>query len=1199
MNALVFAEPSWVHLLWLVAALTAGLVWLEQRGSDALAKLVGSALADRLVIRAAPARRRARLVLFAASGVFMTLALMRPQWGLQFVSTPQVGAEIMIALDVSRSMLAEDVAPNRLERAKADLRDLLDYLRGDQVGLIAFAGRASVVSPLTPDFSFLRLVLDSAGPNTVTRGGTRLEEPIRKAVAGFGEDSGASRSIILITDGEDHDSFPDEAAKEAAERGIKILAVGFGDESGSEILITDPRTGLREALRDADGKVVKSRLDGDTLRKLALATDGAYVPAGTAQLDLESIYDRHIAGLTRGRLDGRSRAIRNEAFQWAAFLALVCLVLGALATASTGREERSPRSAGTAAKLGLFVALATSALLATEARAAFDSQAAGQAQIVLAQAGPAGPGVGSAGDDQQDPTAQAARDEQAPAAKGSEDDKPSGGELLIRPDDPREAYNLALRRMNEGRLDRAAELYEHTREIAGTDAEVRARATFNRGWIDVTRADVALEDDPEAALEAMHGAADWFRRTLALRPGDEDARRNLELMLRRARALADSLAAKEDIELLERINTLIEAQRGFTANLAETMEAAAQTDSEGPAALERLRAKFRILSADELAMLAQAEEVAEEADRELSTLADRAPEELSPEERVRTVQLTNALAYLHRSRERMGQTRARLRRLEAESGYRRSSDALTELKRARDQLLDPVTVLDALIGDTNELLQLSGLSLAIEGGGYDGPPRPWLDDAWLADTSNALSDRTAELAEGMKAGLEGAAAQVAAGEEELPPDQRSFLEAVGEAAPLLADASEAFTRVHQALDSGDVLGALPAEREAMTALVDARERFLDLRRLIDLAWQDETRLAQVLTPNPEAEEPLEAEDLLELTPAAQELQDRNLDRARRLATALDDAEAMLPDADDASAGAPAPDGPSPEEVAAQRERLELAETYLLTARAAMGRASDGLEAANPDGSNAGLGSLLSARRDIEEAVDALFEMRRLFFNVIEHLQDLLRRQVELGDETEEVAALARVKPDEDHSEQSGPLAPRQQTHAMEGQAIAAALVDQASAIRQAAASGAQPQQPGAPSPEQQAAAMEAGAMHVENARTAMQNASGDLAINPAPMDDVRSKQTTAVEELVAALQALQPPPPPEPEEEQEEQEPEEQEDPEEQPGGEQEQPQEEQAERPPADAQRLLQGIRDREAERRAERENAEPLRAEPVEKDW
>ncbi|MFT5041925.1 MAG: Ca-activated chloride channel family protein, partial [Hyphomicrobiaceae bacterium] len=1151
------------------------------------------ALADRLVVRPAPGRRRARLVLFAAAGVFMTLAMMRPQWGLQFVSTPQVGAEIMIALDVSRSMLAEDVAPNRLERAKADLRDLLVYLRGDQVGLIAFAGRASVLSPLTPDFSFLRLVLDGAGPHSVTRGGTRLEEPIRRAVAGFGDDTGASRSIILITDGEDHDSFPAEAAKEAAERGIKILAIGFGDEAGSQILITDPKTGLREPLRDADGKLVQSRLDGDMLRQLASITDGAYVPAGTAQLDLESIYQRHISGLTRGRLDGRARAVRNEAFQWAALLALVCL---ALAAATTAGATNDARKSGTGA---LSLLLLLTSLLASPLTSSATTTA--HAQPTATPPDQAAVAVATATEGPDEPN-QAADAEEAKAGDGKSSDEG----LLLRPDDGREAYNLALRRMNEGRLDRSAELYEHAREVAGTDAEARARATFNRAWIDVTRADVALADDPQAALESLQGAADWFRRTLALRPGDDEARMNLELVLRRARALADSLAEKDETPLLDRINTLIERQREFAASMAETMEAAAQSDQEGPAALERLRARFRLMSADELDMLSEAEGVADEADRELAPLVDVDPDDpdgLAPEQRVRAVQLTNTLAYLHRARERMGQTRSRLRRLEAESAYRRASNAMAELKRARDQLLDPVTVLDALIADASELVQLTGLGISIKSQAYDGPPRPWLDKEWLADNATSLGERTEELGEGMRAGLEGANEQAAAAEEQLPADQQTFLEAVGQAAPLLADAASALSDVNQLLLSGDLLASLGPQRTAITAMVDARERFLDLRRLIDLAWNDETRLDQVLASKDHAPQPgqppaLTDEQLLELIPGAVELQQRNLDRASRIANALKDAKAALPRNGDEAA---AEGGPSPEEIDAERQRLAMASNYLVTARAAMDRAKERLETADSSKGVVGSSALADARREIGQATEHLFDLRRLFFNVVEHLQDLLRRQVELGDETEEVAALARVKPDEDHSEKSGPLAPRQETHANQAQAISAALAQQAVAIRQSAASGAQqqqPQQPGAPAPEEQAAAMDTASVHVANAQTAMMDATGDLAINPAPMGEVRGQQIVAVAELTAALQALSPPPPPE---EQEPEEQEEQQEPEEQDGGEDEQPSEEeqQAEPPPADAQRLLQGIRDREAERRAERENNDPARNEPVEKDW
>jgi len=346
-TGLYFAATHWVYLLWAVATFIALLAWLERRGQGDLDRFVAVPLQSRLVLRTPPLRRALRLIFLGLCGFFITLALMRPQWGGRFVSTPQVGARIMVCLDVSRSMLAEDVVPNRLERAKAELRDLLSYLDGDQVGLIAFAGRAAVLSPLTPDFSFLRLGLDAAGPHSVARGGTRLEEPIRKALAGFrerGRVGEVSRSILLITDGEDHDSFPLEAAGTAAERGVRILAIGFGDEAGSELEVTDPRTGARTLVRDADGNPVRSRLDGDLLREMALVTGGAYIPAGTGAIDLESIYERHIAGLTRGRLAGGGYPVRNDIFQWPLLCALLCLLAAVVPSGQRTVNEITQRT---------------------------------------------------------------------------------------------------------------------------------------------------------------------------------------------------------------------------------------------------------------------------------------------------------------------------------------------------------------------------------------------------------------------------------------------------------------------------------------------------------------------------------------------------------------------------------------------------------------------------------------------------------------------------------------------------------------------------------------------------------------------------------------------------------------------------------------------------------------------------------------
>ena len=340
MSQLVFEAPHYIHGLWLVAAIAGALWWLDRRLRRDTLEWIAPQLRARLIRSTTPAQRALRIVLLALAAAAMVTALMRPQWGYSTIITPRSGAQIMIALDVSRSMLAEDTVPNRLDRAKAEIRDLLNSLDGDQVGLIAFAGRATVLAPLTPDFRFVDLSLKDAIPGVTGRGGTRLEDPIRKASAGFGNAGHVSRSLILITDGEDHDSFPKAAAEQARDLGVRILAIGFGDEGGAPITITEPNTGARTQLRDDNGVVVQSRLDGDLLRELASITDGAYIPAGTGALDLESIYEAHIAPLTRGSIDGRERRIPNEVYQWP-LLASMMFLFGALLSTYSARTART------------------------------------------------------------------------------------------------------------------------------------------------------------------------------------------------------------------------------------------------------------------------------------------------------------------------------------------------------------------------------------------------------------------------------------------------------------------------------------------------------------------------------------------------------------------------------------------------------------------------------------------------------------------------------------------------------------------------------------------------------------------------------------------------------------------------------------------------------------------------------------------
>ena len=328
MRDVVFANPLWIHAVWPALALVALLGFLELRSRDVLGRFVSAAMQPRLAQSASVPRRVAKLVLVLATLLFGIAALMRPQTpgSTEAVPTRKTGADILVVLDVSKSMLAEDAAPNRLARAKADIAEFVDRVNGHRVGLVAFAGRAAVMSPLTTDYGFFHLVLKGVHPDAVGRGGTRLGDAIRTGIATFGANRGASRLMLLITDGEDHDSYPVDAAEEALAAGIRIVAIGFGSEEGSEIALTDADTGARNVLVDDNGAPVLSRLDGALLRDIALRTEGVYVPAGTSAIDLDAIVEAHVQPMVAEAATQLHRRAPTEHYFWLLLAALACFV---------------------------------------------------------------------------------------------------------------------------------------------------------------------------------------------------------------------------------------------------------------------------------------------------------------------------------------------------------------------------------------------------------------------------------------------------------------------------------------------------------------------------------------------------------------------------------------------------------------------------------------------------------------------------------------------------------------------------------------------------------------------------------------------------------------------------------------------------------------------------------------------------------
>ena len=311
-----FAEVQRIHLVWIALVAVIALGALELRSRSALGAFLSPVMQRRLTAQPTLGRTLARLGLLLCAMLAAIFAVMRPQarGETETVTAVQSSADVMFVLDTSRSMLAEDAPPNRLARAKAEIAQLVGQLDRHRVGLVAFAGRAAMLCPVTPDHAFFTTVLAAVDTRSAGRGGTRVGEAIKTAVRGFPAGQGA-KLMVLITDGDDQDPYSEDAAKLARDAGIKIVAIGLGSETGSEITLTDPQTGAKTKLM-YEGKPVISKLDGDRLRKIALVTEGAYIPAGTSAVDLESIMRTHVAPMVSAAVASAQRVIPAERYTW-------------------------------------------------------------------------------------------------------------------------------------------------------------------------------------------------------------------------------------------------------------------------------------------------------------------------------------------------------------------------------------------------------------------------------------------------------------------------------------------------------------------------------------------------------------------------------------------------------------------------------------------------------------------------------------------------------------------------------------------------------------------------------------------------------------------------------------------------------------------------------------------------------------------
>jgi Ca-activated chloride channel family protein len=331
--------PDRIHFIWAALLVAGGLLALELRSRATLSAFMSPVMQRRLTAQASQQRTLVKLGLLLLAMISAVLAVRRPQslGETETVTSSAPVADVMFVLDTSRSMLAEDTAPNRFARAKAEIGQLVSRLEGQRVGLVAFAGRAAPVCPLTPDHSFFRTVLATVDTHSAGRGGTKIGEAIKVALRGFSPEPGA-KLIVLITDGDDQDPYSEEAAKAARDAGVKIVAVGLGSEEGSQITLTDPVTKSKTTLMH-DGQPVISKLNGEQLRKIALVTEGAYIPAGKSAIDLDSIMAAHVTPIVKEAESKAVRVIPAERYTWFV-LASLAFLLAALWVGSGASARR-------------------------------------------------------------------------------------------------------------------------------------------------------------------------------------------------------------------------------------------------------------------------------------------------------------------------------------------------------------------------------------------------------------------------------------------------------------------------------------------------------------------------------------------------------------------------------------------------------------------------------------------------------------------------------------------------------------------------------------------------------------------------------------------------------------------------------------------------------------------------------------------
>ena len=522
------------NLLWLLAILPplliAFLFWAWRAKQKQIAQFVQSRLLANLTVGVSQGRQKLRLVLLATSVAFLLLAVAGPQFGTDWQEARQQGLDVIVAIDTSRSMLATDIAPNRLTRAKLAALDLMRLAKSDRLGLIAFAGSAFLQCPLTLDEEAFRQNVEAMNVGIIPQGGTAIGEAIEVAMKAVAKKNDNHRVLVIFTDGEDHDSGAVPAAQKAAKEGLMIFTIGVGTADGELIRVPD-ENGKPGFLKDESGNAVKSRLNEPLLQQIATEAHGFYLPLrGTKSM--ETLYARGLAPLPKSDSTAKLIRVYREQFLWPLAVAMFCLLLELFLpqrrrvrpTTNTGSQAPPPVTTKLAVLLAaaMFLPSVGQSSPAT-ARQLYDE---GRFKDALLEYQRLLDKQEKAGGDSSSPRLDESVDGRPPDGR----EKAAGRALH---GDPRLQFNAGDAAYRAGRFQQAEDHFN--KALLTDDAQLLQQAFYNLGNTHYQSGQA--EGDPQKKMELWEKALKDYEGALSLQNNDASARHNRELVQRRLEEL--------------------------------------------------------------------------------------------------------------------------------------------------------------------------------------------------------------------------------------------------------------------------------------------------------------------------------------------------------------------------------------------------------------------------------------------------------------------------------------------------------------------------------------------------------------------------------------------------------------------------------------------------------------------------------------